>query len=67
VTIRIDRRDRVFQLWTYTVSMGRLLLRSTKSDQFVTRLDVAFQNVQAIQLPDVVAGPGRLGGWPCRD
>jgi hypothetical protein len=56
MTIRIDRRDRVFQLWSYTVSMGRLLLRSTKSDQFETRVDVAFQNVQAVQLPTLLPG-----------
>ena len=56
MAIRIDRRDRVFQLWTYTVSMSRLLLRSTKSDQFQTRVDVAFQNVQAVQLPTSLPG-----------
>jgi hypothetical protein len=43
-------------LWTYTLSIGRLLLRSTKSDQFETRVDVAFQNVQAIQLPMLLPG-----------
>lgn len=52
----MDHSDRVFQLWAFTVSMGRLLLRSTKSDQFQTRVDVAFQNVQAIQLPTLLSG-----------
>ncbi len=36
--------------------MGRLLLRSAKSDQFETRVDVAFQNVQAVQLPTLLPG-----------
>jgi hypothetical protein len=56
MTVEIDSRDRVFQLWAYTVSMGRLLLRSTKSDQFGTRVDVLFQNVQALQLPSLLSG-----------
>jgi hypothetical protein len=51
-----DRRERVFQLWAYTVGMSRLLLRSTKSDTFQTRVEVMFQNVKAIQLPTVLEG-----------
>jgi hypothetical protein len=56
VTVAVDRPDRVFQLWAYTVGMGRLLLRSTKSEQFDTRIDVLFQNVQALQLPSMLSG-----------
>jgi hypothetical protein len=56
MTLRLERHDRVFQFWAYTVSMGRLLLRSTKSDLFKTRVDVAFQNVQAVQLPTLLPG-----------
>lgn len=44
----VDRPERVFQVWAFTVSMGRLLLRSTKSGSFRTRVDVLFQNVKAI-------------------
>ena len=60
----VDRPERVFQLWAFTVGMGRLLLRSTKSGSFGTRVDVLFQNVKAINLPThldglvvTVAGP----------
>lgn len=31
--------------------MGRLLLRSVKDESFASRVDVLFQNVQAIKLP----------------
>jgi len=56
MTTGIDRRDRTFQVWSYTVSMGRLLLRSTKNNEFETRVDVVFQNVQALQLPTLLPG-----------
>jgi hypothetical protein len=56
MTVEVDQSDRVFQLWSYTVSMKRLLLRSTKSEQFKTRIDVAFQNVQALELPSTLSG-----------
>ncbi len=39
--------DRRFQLWAYTVSHGSLLLRSTKTDDEPTRVDVLFRNVKA--------------------
>lgn len=45
-----------FQLWGYIVSMSQLLLRSTKSERFDTRVDIAFWNVQAIQLPTLLPG-----------
>lgn len=53
---RLEYPDRRFQLWAYTVGMGRMLLRSTKSETFDSRIDVVFQNVQALQLPSVLAG-----------
>lgn len=56
VQTQLDYPERVFQLWSYTVGMGRLLLRSTKSEGFGTRIDVVFQNVQALQLPAVLGG-----------
>jgi len=36
--------------------MGRLLLRSTKSETCGTRIDVLFQNVRAMHLPRLVGG-----------
>ena len=48
--------DRVFQVWSYTVGMGRLLLRSPKSPGAVTRVDVLFQNVKALKLPTRLEG-----------
>ncbi len=52
----IERDDRVFQMWAYSVSMRRLLLRSNKNDTFDTRVDVLFQNVKAISLPTTMEG-----------
>ena len=54
--ILVDHPDRVFQLWAYTVAMGRMLLRSTKGDALATRVDVLFQNVKALKLPTLVEG-----------
>jgi hypothetical protein len=42
---------RRFQVWRYTVSMRQLLLRSTKTADVPTRVDVFFQDVQSIDLP----------------
>lgn len=47
---------RVFQVWSYTVGMGRLLLRSPKSSGATTRVDVLFQNVKALKLPTRLEG-----------
>jgi hypothetical protein len=52
----VERPERVFQVWAYTVGMGRLLLRSTKSEAFSTRVDVVFQNVKAVCLPTELDG-----------
>lgn len=48
--------ERTFQVWAYTVGMGRLLIRSTKSATFPTRVDVLFQNVKAMKLPTRLDG-----------
>jgi hypothetical protein len=48
--------ERRFQLWSYTVSHGQLLLRSTKDDDHPTRVDVLFKNVQTINLPASMDG-----------
>lgn len=47
---------RVFQVWAYTVGMGRLLLRSPKSKECRTRVDVLFQNVRALKLGTLLPG-----------
>ena len=52
----VERADRRFQIWAYSVGMGRLLLRSTKSETFATRHDVLFQNVKALKLPTSLDG-----------
>jgi hypothetical protein len=46
----------MFQFWAYAVGMGRLLLRSIKTPSFASRIDVVFQNVQAVKLPTVLHG-----------
>jgi hypothetical protein len=55
-TVVVEHADRRFQVWAYSVSMARLLLRSTKSETFTTRLDVLFQNVKAMKLPTGLDG-----------
>ena len=39
-----------FQVWSYSVSHGQLLLRSTKSAERPTQIDVLFSNVAAMCL-----------------
>jgi hypothetical protein len=56
VSVVLDYSERRFQVWAYSVSLGRLLLRSTKSDTFPTRVDVLFQNVKALKLPTSLDG-----------
>lgn len=52
-TLAFNRR---FQIWSYTVSHGTLLLRSTKAPGTPTRVDVLFKDVAAINLPTNVDG-----------
>ena len=40
-----------FQWWSYTVSHGQLLLRSTKSRQRDTQVDVLFKDVVFVSIP----------------
>ena len=47
---------RQFQIWSYTVGHGQLLLRSTKTTDFSTRIDVLFKDVGAIHLPMTLDG-----------
>jgi len=46
----IDFPTRVFQVWAYSVGMSRLLLRSTRSDAYGTRVDVLFQGMRAMKV-----------------
>jgi hypothetical protein len=45
---------RLFQWWSYTVSHGQLLLRSTSSVERPTQVDVLFKDVGAVQLPTTI-------------
>ncbi|MCU1421224.1 MAG: hypothetical protein JWN36_875 [Microbacteriaceae bacterium] len=63
----IDHPNRRFQIWVYTVGMSRLLLRSTKTDEFDTRIDILFQSVKAVSLPTSLRGLRvRIAGAPLR-
>jgi hypothetical protein len=42
-----------FQVWSYSTSHGQLLLRSPKSKDRPSQIDVLFKNVAAIHLPAV--------------
>lgn len=51
--------SRRFQLWSYTVSHGQLLLRSTKESEHAThatQVDVLFKNVGMICIPALFDG-----------
>jgi hypothetical protein len=47
----IANYDRRFQVWKYTVGHSQLLLRSTKSPDHATRVDVLFKGVAEFRLP----------------
>lgn len=48
--------QRVFQVWRYSVSHGQLLLRSTKTAEFPTRVEVLFKSVAFMALPSLLDG-----------
>ena len=48
--------ERPFQVWFYTVGHSQLLLRSNRSGERGTRVDILFKGVKAIQLPTVLLG-----------
>jgi hypothetical protein len=52
----IINSERQFQIWKYTVSHSQLLLRSTKSSEFSTRIDVFFKGVKEFHLPTSFTG-----------
>lgn len=43
--------QRRFQLWAFTVSHALLLLRSPKSDEYPTRVDILFRGVWLLHVP----------------
>jgi hypothetical protein len=43
--------SRSFQVWRYVVSHRQLLLRSSRTPEVTTRLELLFKNVSAIKLP----------------
>ena len=45
---------RPFQLWLHAVSHRNLLLRSVKSSAELTRVDILFHNVRAVQIPTLM-------------
>ena len=47
---------RVFQIWTYQVGHGALLLHSTKTDEHPSRIDVLFVAVSFMSLPTLLDG-----------
>ena len=52
----IINSEREFQIWQYTVGHRQLLLRSTKSPDFPTRIDVFFKGVSELHLPTAFSG-----------
>lgn len=48
--------SRQFQLWDYNVSHQQLLLRSPKSQEEETNVDLIFHGVEQISLPTSLAG-----------
>ena len=50
-TVAFHRR---FQVWSYTVSHTQLLLRSTKTEEAPTRIDVLFKDAVSINIPMLI-------------
>src|SRR5262245_15798235 len=48
--------QRRFEMWLYAVGHGQLLLRSNRSDEVPTRIEVLFKNVAALELPTLFDG-----------
>jgi len=53
---QIINSERRFQIWKYTVGHSSLLIRSTKSAEFSTRIDVFFKGVKEFHLPTSFTG-----------
>ena len=48
--------DRRFELWRYTVSHSQLLLRSNKTNELSTRVEILFKGVDAVNLCSLLNG-----------
>lgn len=59
---------RSFSVWRYVIGHGQLLLRSPKTEELSTRVDVGFKDVDYIQLPTLMTTlairVGSLGDLP---
>ena len=53
MSVQLIDFPRPFQVWLYAVGHGQLLLRSNRSDEFTTRVDMLLNNVAAMHLPTV--------------
>lgn len=49
-TGELVRFDRPFQVWMFAVGHRELLLRSTKSEKFSTRVDILFKGVEGMLI-----------------
>jgi hypothetical protein len=47
---------RRFQMWEYTVSMSMHLIRSARSSEYSSQIDVLFQAVKCVRLPITFVG-----------
>jgi len=56
MSITILSSDRMFQIWKYTIGHSQLLIRSTKSPEFPSRIDVLFKGVEQFHLPATFEG-----------
>ena len=56
MSTKVLNSDRKFQVWRYTVGHSQLLLRSTKSANCSTRIDVLFKGVSEFHLPASFVG-----------
>jgi len=50
------RSGRVFKLWDYSVSHKQMLLRSPRTPDIKTNIDVVFWGVEFIEIATVLAG-----------
>lgn len=54
--LTVFESDRQFQLWRAVVGHSQLLLRSTKTEEHPTRIDVLFKPVQGMKLRTLLDG-----------
>jgi hypothetical protein len=47
---------RTFRIWLYSVTHSTLLLRSVRTDDHATRVDIIFKRVRRIDIPTRIVG-----------